>query len=129
MGGATHTRSATRVAACVPPLPAVCSLTSLVGSVCVEMPRMKGCEAWKALCAAKGSVVRAPGMGARWRARYWGACGRRHAHAGWRLPACACLRICQMVSALPSRAPCRLPAGGAVHPEPSPTRHGAAYGH
>ena len=40
-----------------PPFPAVCSYQSLVASVCVEMPRMKGCEAWKALCAAKGSAV------------------------------------------------------------------------
>lgn len=40
-----------------PPFPAVCSYQSLVASVCVEMPRMKGCEAWKALCVAKGSTV------------------------------------------------------------------------
>ncbi|KAI7839138.1 hypothetical protein COHA_007141 [Chlorella ohadii] len=36
----------------------LCSYQSLVASVCVEMPRMKGCEAWKALCVAKGSAVK-----------------------------------------------------------------------
>lgn len=32
-------------------------MPSMVGSVCVDMPKMRGCEAWLALCGAEGSVV------------------------------------------------------------------------
>lgn len=40
-------------------------MVSLVGAVCVEMPKMKGCEAWLALCKPEGSVVgacKSPGV-------------------------------------------------------------------
>ncbi|PSC69979.1 putative ATP-dependent RNA helicase DDX11 [Micractinium conductrix] len=36
-----------------------CGMPSLVGAACAEMPKMKGCEAYLALCAAPGSVVAA----------------------------------------------------------------------
>lgn len=34
-----------------------CSPMSLVGNLCVDMPRMKGCEAYVALCDTRGSQV------------------------------------------------------------------------
>ncbi len=37
-----------------------CGMVSLVGDICVEMPRMKGCEAWLALCLDDNTTVGAP---------------------------------------------------------------------
>jgi len=36
-----------------------CGMPNLVGNICMEMPRMKGCEAWLALCSNATSVVAA----------------------------------------------------------------------
>lgn len=70
-----------------PPFPAVCSYQSLVASVCVEMPRMKGCEAWKALCAAKGSAVSMHSV-----CTAWTACAKCAVPASWAL--CVALLAC-----------------------------------
>ncbi len=32
-----------------------CTPSSIVGDLCVDMPKMKGCEAYVALCSAAGS--------------------------------------------------------------------------
>lgn len=34
-----------------------CEASSLAGTLCADMPKMKGCEAWSALCSANGTVV------------------------------------------------------------------------
>lgn len=34
-----------------------CEPSSLAGNLCVDMPKMKGCEAWNALCGANGTAV------------------------------------------------------------------------
>lgn len=34
-----------------------CGHPSLVGTICTDMPRMKGCEPWNALCSKKGSLA------------------------------------------------------------------------